>query len=135
MMKKFMVNMVHPQQIVQKGLKGCKTTRTVTSFAQKNGVPYVWWKPTANQKVMLVDWTQFRQVWTKFGTNPTTKNNNTQTYGSPTTRNYPTKTNQKAIQCGTRTTTKTRSPQTRYSRTNTRKTNYGTTTTRRRIAA
>jgi hypothetical protein len=134
MMKKYMVNMVHPQQIVQKGLKGCKSTRTVTTFAQKNGIPYCWWKPTANQKVMLVDWTQFRQVWSKCGTNPTTKN--TTNYGHYTTaKNYTSKTNQKTTQYGNRTTAKARNINTRYGQTNTRKITYGTTINRRRYAA
>lgn len=142
MIKKYMVNMVHPQQIVQKGLKGCKTTRTVTTFAQKNHIPHVWWKPTASQKVMLVDWTQFRQVWSKFGNNPTLKNPtmktpNTTNYGHQTTaRNYPTKTTTKNTAYGNQTmTNKTRNTQPRYGRTNARKVTYGTTTTRRRQAA
>jgi len=62
-MMKNEVTMVYPKQIVQKGLKGCVSSRTVTSFAQKYGVPCVWWKPNKNQKVLLVDWPTFRQTW------------------------------------------------------------------------
>jgi hypothetical protein len=62
-MKNYHVTMVNPQQIVLKGLKGCSSTRTVMSFAQKYGVPSVWWSPNRNQKVMLVDWPQFRTIW------------------------------------------------------------------------
>jgi hypothetical protein len=74
-MKKFQVTMVNPQQITQKGLKGCKTTRQVTTFAQKHNVPWTWYKPTPNYRVMLVDWPGFRTAWKEsatFGTkNPT----------------------------------------------------------------
>lgn len=102
-MNKYMVNMVHPKIIVQKGLKGCNTTRTVTTFAQKNRIPWVWWKPTANQKIMLVDWTQFREVWKKAGPEYAGKTfpNRIQThktnsgrfdgYGASTAPKYPTK--------------------------------------------
>jgi hypothetical protein len=75
-MKSFQVTMVNPQQITQKGLKGCKTTRQVTTFAQKHNVPWTWYKPTPNYRVMLVDWPGFRNAWKEnatFGTkNPTT---------------------------------------------------------------
>lgn len=79
-MKTNEVTMVHPRQIVSKGLKGCSSTRTVTTFAQKHKVPCVWWSPTRNQKVLLVDWPQFRSTWkdvrntkcTTTGNNPTT---------------------------------------------------------------
>jgi len=53
----------NPQQITQKGLKGCKTTRQVTTFAQKHNVPWTWYKPTPNYRVMLVDWPGFRTAW------------------------------------------------------------------------
>ncbi len=76
---KFQVTMVNPQQIAQKGLKGCKTTRQVTTFAQKHNVPWTWYKPTPNYRVMLVDWPGFRTAWKEnapFGTkNPTTATN------------------------------------------------------------
>jgi hypothetical protein len=62
-MKNYQVTMVNPQQIVSKGLKGCSSTRTVMSFAQKYRVPSVWWSPSRNQKVMLVDWPMFRTTW------------------------------------------------------------------------
>jgi hypothetical protein len=62
-MTKFQVTMVNPQQITQKGLKGCKTTRQVTTFAQKHNVPWTWYKPTPNYRVMLVDWPGFRTAW------------------------------------------------------------------------
>ena len=62
-MMKFQVTMVNPQQIAQKGLKGCKTTRQVTTFAQKHNVPWTWYKPTPNYRVMLVDWPGFRTAW------------------------------------------------------------------------
>ena len=62
-MTKFQVTMVNPQQIAQKGLKGCKTTRQVTTFAQKHNVPWTWYKPTPNYRVMLVDWPGFRTAW------------------------------------------------------------------------
>lgn len=62
-MKNLDVTMVNPRQIVNKGLKGCSTARTVTAFAQKYGVPCVWWSPERNQKVLLVDWPQFRSTW------------------------------------------------------------------------
>ncbi len=55
--------MLNAGQIVRKGLKGCKTTRSVSSFAQKHNVPWVWYRPVRNQKIMLVDWPQFRQAW------------------------------------------------------------------------
>lgn len=55
--------MLNAGQIVRKGLKGCKTTRSVSSFAQKHNVPWVWYRPARNQKIMLVDWPQFRQTW------------------------------------------------------------------------
>ena len=75
-MTKFQVTMVNPQQIAQKGLKGCKTTRQVTTFAQKHNVPWTWYKPTPNYRVMLVDWPGFRTAWKEsatFGTKtPTT---------------------------------------------------------------
>jgi hypothetical protein len=75
-MMKFQVTMVNPQQIAQKGLKGCKTTRQVTTFAQKHNVPFTWYKPTPNYRVMLVDWPGFRTAWKEnaaFGTKfPTT---------------------------------------------------------------
>lgn len=85
-MNKYQVNMVHPRQIVAKNLKGCKSSRTVTTFAQKNGVPWVWWKPTATQKVMLVDWTEFRTAWKQAGTTNQTTANNYKTYGN--NKNY-----------------------------------------------
>ena len=75
-MTKFQVTMVNPQQITQKGLKGCTTTRQVTTFAQKHNVPWTWYKPTPNYRVMLVDWPGFRMAWKEnamLGTrNPTT---------------------------------------------------------------
>ncbi len=58
--------MLNAGQIVRKGLKGCKTTRSVSSFAQKHNVPWVWYRPARNQKIMLVDWPQFRQTWREF---------------------------------------------------------------------
>jgi hypothetical protein len=57
------VTMVHPRQIVSKGLKGCSSTRTVMTFAQKNNVPSVWWSPARGQKILLVDWPKFRTIW------------------------------------------------------------------------
>jgi hypothetical protein len=63
--------MVNARQIVEKGLQGCKTTRTVTSFAQKHNVPWVWYRPTRTQKVLLVDWPQFRQTWREVKTQKT----------------------------------------------------------------
>jgi hypothetical protein len=65
---KFQVTMVNPQQIAQKGLKGCKTTRQVTTFAQKHNVPWTWYKPTPNYRVMLVDWPGFRTAWKESAT-------------------------------------------------------------------
>jgi hypothetical protein len=65
-MKKQDVTMVNPQQIVNKGLKGCGNTRTVMAFAQKHGVPCVWYSPNRNQKVLLVDWPQFRTTWNQY---------------------------------------------------------------------
>ena len=128
-MKKYQVNMVHPQQIVQKGLKGCKTSRSVTTFAQKNGVPWCWWKPTANQKVMLVDWTQFKTAWTKTG--PTYGTTRTQTNKPATpktatkTTSWKTRTNPTAYKAGATG---------KFART-TRKTTYKTTYAGRRRAA
>ncbi len=77
-MRNYNFTMVNPQQIVSKGLKGCSSTRTVVSFAQKYGVPCVWWAPTRNQKVLLVDWPQFKTSWNQYWsgktmTNPTWK--------------------------------------------------------------
>lgn len=108
-MNKYQVNMVHPRQIVAKNLKGCNSSRTVTNFAQKNGVPWVWWKPTATQKVMLVDWTQFKTAWKqnctetkqfgpKAGYKPATSKNytSTQTTRYTTNKPRPRRTTQKA---------------------------------------
>jgi hypothetical protein len=67
-MKKFQVTMVNPQQIVEKGLKGCKTPRQVTAFAQNHNVPWTWYKPTPNYRVMLVDWPGFRMAWRESAT-------------------------------------------------------------------
>ncbi len=129
-MKKYQVNMVHPQQIVQKGLKGCRTTRTVTAFAQKTGVPYVWWKPTTNQKVMLVDWTQFRQAWTRYGENWTTRN-----FTYPQT-GYRTWTKPQSCASTTRTPRRTATTRTnRYSGRTQTKTNRRSTYSSRRRAA
>ena len=55
--------MLNAGQIVRKGLKGCKTTRSVSCFAVKHNVPWVWYRPTRNQKIFMVDWPQFRQTW------------------------------------------------------------------------
>ena len=93
-MKKFQVTMVNPQQITQKGLKGCKTTRQVTTFAQKHNVPWTWYKPTPNYRVMLVDWPGFRTAWkesttigTKYQTTPTTPKSTYKTnYRKPATK-------------------------------------------------
>ena len=158
-MNKYMVNMIHPKMIVQKGLKGCNTTRTVTTFAQKNRIPWVWWKPSANQKIMLVDWNQFREVWKKggseFGT--TTDGNRTHgikiystksygnkgynrgTYGTRTygyaqdaIKNFGTKTGIRKTNPTNRTTAKTRTTNSGQSGT---KSTYRSTFTRRRNAA
>ena len=116
-MKNSNVTMVNPQQIVNKGLKGCGNTRTVMAFAQKYGVPCVWWSPNRSQKILLVDWPQFRttwsQVWSGQWTWPTT-NRTTNHTGVGFTTNY-------------RTTTKPRTTTTRTTaNTKTRRT-YGTT--------
>lgn len=82
-MTKFQVTMVNPQQITQKGLKGCKTTRQVTTFAQKHNVPWTWYKPTPNYRVMLVDWPGFRTAWKESATYGT----KVQTTGASTKNN------------------------------------------------
>jgi hypothetical protein len=118
-MNKNQVTMVNPQQIVQKGLRGCSTSRTVTTFAQKYGVPCVWWMPSRTQKILLVDWLSFRSTWnqhwqeqksyptprstTRTGVTPrsttykgtqtrTTPSSTKRTWGKPTTRTYSGKT-------------------------------------------
>lgn len=103
-MKKFQVTMVNPQQITQKGLKGCKTTRQVTTFAQKHNVPWTWYKPTPNYRVMLVDWPGFRTAW---------KENTTLATKNPTTGNT-TKTNAWTASTTTRRTTGKAAPKTAY---------------------
>jgi hypothetical protein len=82
-MKMNQVTMVNPQQIVQKGLKGCSSTRTVTNFAQKYGIPSVWYSPTRTQRVLLVDWPTFRNTWKQYygtTTNTTTTTRTGMTY-------------------------------------------------------
>jgi hypothetical protein len=95
-MKKFQVTMVNPQQITQKGLKGCKTTRQVTTFAQKHNVPWTWYKPTPNYRVMLVDWPGFRNAWKETATfetkHPTTgRATRTNTWSAKTTVRHTTR--------------------------------------------
>jgi hypothetical protein len=84
-MKKNDVTMVNPQQIVNKGLKGCSSTRTVMTFAQKHGVPCVWWSPTRNQKVLLIDWPQFRTTWNQVWNMGTTSTGNWKSGGNYST--------------------------------------------------
>ena len=68
------VKMVHPSQIVKKGYKGCKSTRTVTNFCQKNHVPHVWWKPSgAQNKVMLIEMSCFASAWKDYQSTQKTK--------------------------------------------------------------
>ena len=141
-MKNYQVTMVNPQQIVSKGLKGCSSTRTVMSFAKKYGVPCVWWSPNRTQKVLLVDWPQFRttwnQVWSGQWSSPT--NFRSFGYGSTFTTNYRPSTGNRTTSSsrstaghrtttGTRTSTKTNTRRS-YAphRSTTRKTNYRTST-------
>jgi hypothetical protein len=128
-MNKNQVTMVNPQQIVQKGLRGCSTSRTVTTFAQKYGVPCVWWMPSRTQKILLVDWPTFRTTWNQYwqaqktyttrgtGTRTSTTQRHT-TYKGTGTRTIPTSTH--------RTWGKS-------NRTYTGKTTYATTRTNKRV--
>ncbi len=132
-MKNTNITMVNPQQIVNKGLKGCKSTRTVTTFAQKFGVPCVWWRPTTNQKVLLVDWPQFRTIWnqhwnTKTSTQTTTTWKGTGTWGTGTNR---TSCRASTRPSTTRTHTRTGTERTGYGNTRTATKTYRTTNYRR----
>lgn len=89
-MKTNSVTMVHPRQIVSKGLKGCSSTRTVMNFAQKYNVPCVWWSPTRTQKVLLVDWPVFRTTWKQVCNTKTTTPSTFKNTTSSTGRTFPT---------------------------------------------
>ena len=144
----YQVTMVHPRQIVSKRLKGCKDPRTVTNFAKKYGVPHVWWKPTPNYKVMLVDWPQFRTAWKQNNENwpkvTTTRTSKTTyrstykpTYGTKQTRTYhnATWTNSRNPRTKTRSSSTTRNPRLRTQRmTTSYRTHTGNTYSRRRAA-
>lgn len=88
-MKNDSVNLCDPKQIAKKGYTGCKTTKTVVSFAKKYGVPCCWYKPNNGPRMLLVEMNQFgttfKQVkngtWTN---NSTNTSSNTRTSGSNT---------------------------------------------------
>jgi hypothetical protein len=58
------VKMVNPQQIAQKGYRGCGTTQAVKNFCTRYGVNCFWWTPpTGGKKVFMVDVNNFRNCW------------------------------------------------------------------------
>lgn len=114
-MKNDSVNLCDPKQIAKKGYTGCKTTKTVVSFAKKYGVPCCWYKPKNGPRMLLVEMNQFgttfKQVksgaWTNNSTNTSSNNSsNTRASGS-NTNNWNLKTTGGAKRTSTTTKAKT----------------------------